>query len=150
MRLISTLCAGLIAATCCAAQAADAYKWIDEQGRVHYGDRPGNAGAREVPIKSAPAPAPDSHLEQRRTQQDKLLRAFEDERKLKQQHQAQAKAEAEQRDKECKLAKLRLKNYEKADYLYAETDDGKRNILSDQERQQALEEAKQAVEYWCK
>ena len=44
-----------------AAQAQKIHRWVDEQGRVHYGDRP-PAGAEEVPIRKRNAPALTENL----------------------------------------------------------------------------------------
>ena len=30
---------------------ADAYKWVDENGQVHYGEQPGNSGAEKITIR---------------------------------------------------------------------------------------------------
>ncbi len=44
--------------TCAAGMAfAQAYKWVDENGVVHYSDRP-QPGAEEVEIDTGPAPRP--------------------------------------------------------------------------------------------
>ena len=34
-----------------------AYKWVDENGQVHYSDRP-REGAQEIPLPATPAPTP--------------------------------------------------------------------------------------------
>lgn len=44
--------------------AADVYKWVDEQGKVHYGDRPAGKDASKLDIKqSGPAQAPEDAYE---------------------------------------------------------------------------------------
>lgn len=51
--LLALLCAGL-------AQAQTAYRWVDNEGKVHYGDRPPPPqAAREVQEKKLNAPAAD-------------------------------------------------------------------------------------------
>ena len=46
-------------ALCCAAGLANAqaYKWVDENGMVHYSDRP-QPGAEEITFESRPTPRP--------------------------------------------------------------------------------------------
>lgn len=37
---------------------AGVYKWVDENGRVHYGEQPGNTGAERVTIRKNETTAP--------------------------------------------------------------------------------------------
>lgn len=88
------------------ASAADAYKWVDEDGRVHYGDQPGNASAREITL---PATQPmDEAVRARGQKQQKLLQVFEEERREKAEQTAKAKAEQQKREEACGLARIRL------------------------------------------
>ena len=59
------LLAGLILGLCWSQAAADVFKWVDENGQVHYGDRPGHGAAPPAPLQldraniAAPYTAPD-------------------------------------------------------------------------------------------
>ena len=57
------------------------YKWADEQGRIHYGDRPGHSNASSVGTRAPPAPTLDTEAAERRVQQRRLLEAFVEERR---------------------------------------------------------------------
>lgn len=130
------------------ASAADVYKWVDENGRVHYGDQPGNASAREITL---PATQPmDEAVRARGQKQKKLLQVFEEERQEKHEQEARAKAEQQKREQECALAKVRLKNYESAGEPAANNKNSKERTLAKLEYKQVLEDAKQAVEHWCR
>ena len=133
---------------CGAASAAGVYKWVDENGKVHYGDHPGNSSAREVTLPAAPAP--DENQRAREQKQKKLLQVFEEERQEKREQEVKAKAEQQKREHECTLAKARLKSYEQAGELTTKDNDGKERTLSKSEYKQALDDAKQAVEHWCR
>ena len=51
----SLIAASLMIAACgTAAQADGVYKWVDAQGRVHYGDRPQSNTAQPLDIRPAP------------------------------------------------------------------------------------------------
>ncbi|MCL5668700.1 MAG: DUF4124 domain-containing protein [Gammaproteobacteria bacterium] len=130
------------------AQGAGIYKWVDEKGKVHYGDRPGNSGAQEVTVK--PAPPQDSGLREREDKQQRLLKSLEQDRKQTEQARDQARADKIRSEQECKMAKVRLKSYEQAGYFYADESDGKKRILSNEESKDSLEKARKAVDYWCK
>lgn len=56
MRLILLIVLGLLAG---AAQAGEAYRWVDAEGKVHYGDRP-PADTKEVETRKIPADNPDA------------------------------------------------------------------------------------------
>ena len=46
---MKTLSLALILATACTAASAQAYRWVDEKGKVHYGDRPPSNASAYVP-----------------------------------------------------------------------------------------------------
>ena len=48
----ATLALFLVVA-CAAASAGEVYKWRDKDGRLHYGDRPKDAQAESVTVKSS-------------------------------------------------------------------------------------------------
>ncbi|MEO5703133.1 MAG: DUF4124 domain-containing protein [Gammaproteobacteria bacterium] len=127
--------------------AAGVYKWVDENGKIQYGDRPGNALAQQVPLQAAPPP--DPNVQKRQEQQDKLVKVQEEERKLKDKEVVDAKKKDEERQQQCMQAKTRLKNYERARYLYKAEEGDKEAILSDGERAVATEENKKLIEEIC-
>ena len=129
---------------------AEVYKWIDEQGRVHYGDKPPEQGAREMqvdPGTGSGGPIPSDA--QRRDKTQRLLRAFDEERRLKQQREQRQEAEAAERRQRCARARDRLRRYTHAGGLYEIDDQGNRRFLDDSRRRQAEERARRDVEKWC-
>lgn len=133
---------------CAVASAAGVYKWVDENGKVHYGDQPGHSSAREIILPVAPAP--DENQRAHEQKQKKLLQVFEEERQEKREQEAKAKVEAQKREQECTSAKARLKSYEQAGELTTKDTHDKVPTLSKSEYKQAVEDAKQAVEHWCR
>ena len=67
---------------------AEIYKWTDENGGVHYGERPSNPNSEKIEIKSSTS-QPDEGLEKHRKKQQKLLQSYEDERAEKKQQKAE-------------------------------------------------------------
>lgn len=130
-----------------AAGAAGVYTWTDEQGKVHYGDQPGNAAAREIILPAAPAP--DAGQRERLQKQQKLLEVYEAEREEKREQASKRIIEQQQREQECKAARVRLKQYEQSGGLRTINTDGTERQLSKAEYRQALEDAREAVAYWC-
>lgn len=128
--------------------AAEVYKWVDAQGKTHYGNRPGTPSAQSLKINKAPPI--DTELQQRRQLQQRVTDSLEFESNaIETERQTQAKQRATQQAN-CKQARQQLNEYETATYLY---DPGKtaaeRRIYSHEERQQVMVESRKAVKEWC-
>ncbi|MDZ7661317.1 DUF4124 domain-containing protein [Thiohalophilus sp.] len=148
---IQQLVSGLLLASLLSvSMAAEVYKWTDEQGRVHYGDRPPEEGASSVDVDPGPASgSPIPGDAERREKTRRLLRAYEEERRVKQQREQRQEAEAAERHKRCAWARDRLRRYKQAGRLYDLDEAGNRRILADSQRQQAEAQAARDVEKWC-
>ena len=129
----------LLLAALTPAQAADVYKWVDEQGRTHYGDRPADESALSVDVESE-NPDADPVLQERRSKRDKLLEQFADERRQEAEKAEKLAAEKAERERKCASARDKLWQYEHSPYLYELDNEGERRILNDAER--AAEENK--------
>ena len=127
---------------------AEVYRWVDEKGRVHYGDRPAGNEAERVELHTRPTEK-DPGMEQRRKKQQKLLKVLEEERRKKEAAQAEARAEQEAREQDCKKARERLSRYRNANFIYTEKEDGSRVILEGEEYERVLREAREAVQRFC-
>ena len=97
----------------CLASAQGLYRWTDEQGRVHFSDRPreGDATVEEMQIKQQPLIGQDEAVQET---YDRLQRLRDAERQQQEEEQVQ-RAEAERIRKEemapkCAKAKRELKN----------------------------------------
>jgi hypothetical protein len=130
---------------------AGVYKWVDEQGRVHYGEKPpARTQAQEMQLKAAPlddAPVEDEAA--RRDKEQRLLRAFDEERTQKKEQQQKSREEQEQRQRNCVLARDRLRRYQNASSLYNLDKKGERRTLSEAERAASEQQARQDVARWC-
>ena len=134
-----------------AASAAGVYKWVDEQGKVHYGDKPQGKDAETGDLAPPPPSAPPpTTTEDRAEKQRRLLDAYADEREQKQKEAEKKKAEKAEADRKCALAKDRLRRFQRAGYLYELDEKGERQILSDADRAKETREAEADVKKWCK
>lgn len=123
----------LLTAAPVSVQAAEVYKWVDEQGRTHYGDKPADDSALSVDVESE-NPEVDPVLEERRRKRDKLLEQFADERRKAAEEAEKLAAEKAERERKCEQTRNRLWQYEHSPYLYETTENGERRILNDAER----------------
>jgi hypothetical protein len=139
----------ILTATSSPLQAAKVYKWIDEDGKTHYGDRT-ELQARdpqEVRIMKPPATDPSITSRQHRTEQ--LLKSYQKERSEKSARKEQAAAEKQDREAECLAAQNSKQKFERASSIYTLDDQGNRVYLSDEERTAAISEANQAIARLC-
>ncbi|UCE88497.1 MAG: DUF4124 domain-containing protein [Pseudomonadota bacterium] len=130
--------------------AGEIYKWTDEHGNVHFGDRPPVDNAEEIRIRSnAPATAPPDNSDWR-ARQEKLLNAFEEERDLDAQAREKKRKQREQLARDCAAARKRLQEYTTARYLYEQDSAGKEMILSKEQRTRAEQELRDQITEHCK
>lgn len=128
---------------------AQVYKWVDAQGKVHFSDQP-PPGAVQAPSATPAAPSatasqPKSYVEKEMEFRKRRIEA--EEARKKQEDQI---AETRVKQQNCVNAKGNLKNLEDGGRVFEYNDKGERVFLNDNARQQAIREARQAVDSWCK
>ncbi|MDQ2693943.1 MAG: DUF4124 domain-containing protein [Pseudomonadota bacterium] len=149
--------AGLILSTA-PAPRADIYKWKDEDGNVHYTATPPPAGEYEVFGRSSTPPAapagegapepdsdpaaaeppPDAEPPPAPEIQDEPPAAIQP-----------IDDQAAQRDEYCQRARTNLDILENYEVVSRPDDQGQPVVLDDEQRQQALRQARKDVEYFC-
>ena len=130
--------------------ASDIYKWTDEDGNVHYEDRPtGDTTVQRLAISSSPTnPAKVQARAQSRyaakdPAQDSASR--EPQGPTKEELAAQA---AEKRQK-CDTYKARLQKFIQSRRLYKEDDNGERVYLDEKQILAARERVENQVQEYC-
>ncbi len=130
---------------------AEIYKWVDDNGQVHYSEKAPDKkrSAEEIHLpKHVPQVTPVSPA-QRKQKRDNLLRAFEEERNLRKEARAKKEQDEVRNRKNCIRAKDRLRNYERATVLYNLDEKGDRVYLSDAQRSSAVTSLKSQINKWC-
>ncbi|MGH8530718.1 MAG: DUF4124 domain-containing protein [Nevskiales bacterium] len=118
----------ILAFSAVAAQAA-VYKWVDQNGKTHYSDKPvQNAEKLKVPgdKKAEPGQQPDS-----------------DKPKLDEAATAQVRAQ------KCEQAQSRLAEYQNSSSLVSKDEFGAQRTLSPEEQVQAIVEMQKNVDSFC-
>lgn len=131
------------------------YKWVDEEGNVHYGDCP---PADCIPEKIETAPGPSEKDAQRsRERLKKLLdqqRQSEESRRkseeIKRLQRVVKQREKVERKKRCILAHQNLHGLEIKRSVYFINENGEREYLDDETRAMEIERLKKDVEIYCK
>jgi len=112
---------------------AEVYKWIDENGKVVYSDKPTSSDADKIKIKSSPVQ--DPVVQGRNEKQNKLLNVMQQERDERNDLKKEEKGKKEEQMKICADARKELQEIKDASYLYRETDDPNNpEIITDEER----------------
>ena len=119
------------------AESAEVYRWTDENGQVHFSQRP---PPREAQRLQLPARAPghtdaDQELMRRRERERRLLESYEYERSQKRarrEREADARQEAAQR---CASLQQYWRRLSHPGPVYTRGDDGERQYLSDAQRE---------------
>lgn len=128
---------------------AEIFKWTDEKGNVHYGDKPKkNSTQVEVSEKnlSGELSTDESRAEKRR----RLIDAMVEDREKKEQAEAKQRKKEQARKARCVRARDRMKSYQRANRLYRLDENGNRIILSDVEREKSTQHLQSQIDKYCK
>ena len=151
--------------------SAALYKWVDQDGKVHYSDQPPPAEVKKADVvhapASSPAPAPSgnatganpaggnapnpaskgpkSPAEQEMDFRRRRLEAAENETRRQQEAQA-----AEEKKRNCTQARNRVSALETGGRITRYGPDGETMYLSDEQIARELVDARQIADSWCK
>jgi len=133
------------------AMANEIYKWTDEDGNVHYEDRPTGAASEER--LSLTYRRTDSSAVQQRVQTRVDARSAQLEARAAAADAANTAAEnaeiAAARKQKCERSRARLETYLQSRRLYRTDDNGERVYLDEDQRQQARKKAEDQVAEFC-
>jgi hypothetical protein len=130
---------------------AKIYKWVDEQGNVHYGaQKPEDAEAERIKIKEQPTfGGEDAEEEESKTEKDNAEGEKKPE-KAQERLEGDAVISKKEKARLCKQAKSRLQSIQNSGRLRAYDEKGNSRILSDKERNKRLAAAKNDVKEYCR
>lgn len=126
------------------------YKWVDENGTVHYSQVPPQSGPVEElnPTTGQPRIESGSLTERLKRQQEQREAAQEEQRQAAQEARTEADEQAARR-RNCATARSNLSTLEAGGrFRYADAD-GNLRYLTDDERQERMAEARKQIEYFC-
>ena len=133
------------------AMASEIYKWTDENGTVHYEDRPTGADTEER-LQMTYNRTDDSAV-QSRTQARIDARTAREEAKVaaakSREEAADNEAVAAERAQKCESSRARLESYLQSRRLYRTDDNGERVYLDDAQRIEARQKAEEQISEFC-
>jgi hypothetical protein len=132
-----------------AALSGEIYKWTDEDGNVHYEDRPTVEEVELVAFtKSTSSSSVRASVDARR-----LNEAARADQRSKRDEDAQEAAErelaADQRVERCKESRTRMETYLTSRRLYKQDEAGERVYLDDSQIMDARSKAQEDIQKYC-
>ncbi len=131
--------------------ASGIYKWTDEDGNVHYEDRPSGAATEERMALSYRRSNPGSVQRQKQGLADSVAarqeaRAKADEAAKSAEEEA---AKAADNQKKCETYRARLQTFVQSRRLYRQDENGERVYLDETETQKARENVEELIAEHC-
>ena len=129
---------------------SEIYKWIDENGNVHFDDRPGSGNKEKIEIKTTEtSSSPNTELQDRVKQEKQLLEIYEEERQENKLIKAEQREEKMELKKKCAQAKDYKRTLDESYGLYFLDEEGERVNLSAEEKDAELREIKEFIKKNC-
>lgn len=148
--ILAAVAASLVAGS---AIASDIYRYTDEDGNVHYVDRPSGADTEQrVAIASKRSTSSASTSRSAQPQSNAAATAeqtAEAEQPAARKTRAEKIAEQKEREERCQSFRAKLETMVTSRRLYREGEDGERDYLSDAEIDEARAKAQELVEENC-
>lgn len=145
---ITIACAALMASGL--AIAGEIYKWTDEDGNVHYEDRPvGTTDMEHVDVRSRNT---DNTVVQARLDADRTARAAARQVASEappEMTREEIRAEQQARQEKCQQYRSQLESFLRSQRLYKEDDSGERQYLSENEVMAARSRVEGQIQEYC-
>ena len=145
--IVSTLMLALFSLTA----HAEIYKWTDENGKVHFSDKPVGEKAKALDIKVQKSnPSSAKTKDERKQRAEGFLRARQEEREEAEKKIAEKKRLKAKKIANCKKFKKEYKKTTEAGALYYKNKDGTRDWLEPKRRNKEEARLKAGIKKWCK
>ena len=129
---------------------AQVYRWVDEQGKVHYGERP-PAGAKASPVEDRLATPPGAPAPQAAPGTAQQERDFQRRRMEREQQEARDQKAADKARQQCERERSRLAQLRNVRRIPVGVDEkGNQRYMSDAERADAIASQEAAIAQTCR
>lgn len=140
----------LLALMVSAMAQAEIYRWVDENGVTIYSEVPPPDGEADR-VKIAPAPSTTPEEAQRPLKAEmQTLEDYREDRQLASQKRQKEELDRQLHEENCRNAKDNLENLITASRRLVQMPDGSYVRLTEQERQQRMDEARKHIDEFCK
>lgn len=130
--------------------AGDIYKWVDEDGNVHYGDKPTGYESERLPIDSRPTnPARVQAQVAAQVEARATARETEAAAAAEGPSDEELQAKADERAEKCDRSREILQRFVTSRRLYREDEAGERVYLDEEQTRAARQRAEDEVDEYC-
>ena len=130
--------------------AAQAYKWRDADGKLHFSDKPpAGANAEKMEIKPATPEDPEAVKQAQAAKSLREQAAFA-EKQAKHKADQTAQRDQEANDRRCRSAQRDLDTFNRQTPVYHVGKDGQRVYMEDKDRPAAIQRAQSLVSRYCR
>lgn len=143
----------LLALACVFSSAvqAEVFKWVDDKGMVHYGDKQHNGSqAVEMQVDMTESAAPKKNEVSRDEKRRRVTDALEEDRLEKKESREKKKIERERDKRRCNQLKDKKQRFDSAGSLYKLDKDGNRVYMSAKEREKSDKRLNDQIKKYCR
>ena len=127
---------------------AEIYKWTDENGHIHYGDKP-LVDSKEMDIDISK----QGHIKVNNTRKEKqrrLLETYSDDKQREDKERAKRKKQKKKLERSCVLSKDKMRRMQRASSLYNLDKEGNRVTMSNEQREKSTARLREQIMKYCK
>lgn len=149
--LLPCLCLVLANTANTAGKTDKIYKWVDQDGSIQYSKMPPPEAREVIEVRQAPPPADDPATERARLGQQ--VDAMDERMQERQKAAAKSELDAENekiRNQNCATARKNLAELQQGGIKRYRTADGEVMRLTEEDRQQRIDEANKQIAEFCK
>jgi len=132
---------------------AEVYKWVDENGKVHFSDKKTTSSAEKVEIKDSTKnqPSQQQGTSNQGIDKQKYLDFLESERQDKKEKKQQQQQELAQQKRRCTNLRDQLQAYEENQSLWYNLNEetGERSYISEEELQKLISDLRTEIKSSC-
>jgi len=129
---------------------AGIYKWTDEKGNVHFGDRPVNQREVIELIYDTESRAGITNSSGHNKERERMAKELENDRKERQSNREERRVVQKKQRKRCTRARDQLLQYQQSRRLYKLKDNGERVYLDDKQRQSTVKKLNKVITKNCR
>ena len=128
---------------------AEVYKWVDEDGKVHFSDKPKSKNAKKFIYD--PKVIGQENFENNKSSKIKKNQPQSTELEIKRQKEFETynRTQTEKQIRYCREARDDLKATQNSQLLYNYDKNGKRYFLDEKQRKETIEKKEKIVKKWC-
>ena len=129
---------------------AGVYKWTDDDGNVHFGDRPANPDSATEIIIHSDNNTGVTNSSGNKKEREYLLRKIDEEKKADAEKRQKRYADEKKRKKRCDYYRSRYQSHIQSSRTYRTSPEGERYYLTNEERAARKKKLSKNVAKYCR